>query len=87
MSWNILLSSLIGMVLGLIKLTGILGSSNTKGKEICFPVYQGYSSPAFQSQAVLLVENTHMKFLLLAPVNNAFLFCYTVELPESVSNT
>lgn len=81
LSWNILLSSLVGMVLELtIKLTGILGGPHAKGEEIHFTVYQGYWSPAFQSQAVLLLENTHMKCLLQIPVSNAFLFYYTVDI-------
>lgn len=77
------LSSLIGMVLELTtKLTGILGGPNTKGKEIYCTVYQRYSSPAFQSRAVLLLGNTPMKCLLQIAVNNAFLFYYTVEIRE-----
>lgn len=62
------------------KLTGILGGPNTNGKVIYFTVYQGYASPAFQSLAAVLLENTHMKCLLQNPVNNAFLFYYAVDM-------
>lgn len=61
-------------------LTGILGGPNTNGKVIYFTVYQGHASPAFQSLAAVLLENTHMQCLLQNPVNNAFLFCHTVEI-------
>lgn len=44
-----------------VQLTGILEDPNTNGKEISFTVYQGYTSPAFQRLAILLIENTHMK--------------------------